>query len=146
MPINLRTDYGIRLVFEIAKMEPGTRATVRRLAEAASVPYDYARTIVRELVAAGVMNSHRGVGGGVELARHQSEISVLDVFRAMQEPASLALCTDAGGVCGRVDLCPMHVSVWRELDGIIERYLGEVTFADMVRVAATLPSTPEECD
>lgn len=145
MPINWRTDYAIRIVFEIAKMESGTRATVRDLAEAASVPYDYARTIVRDLVAAGVMTSRRGVGGGVELARDRSEISVLDVFRALGEPVSLALCTDAGGVCGRKDTCPMHVSIWTELDRMMESYLAGVTFEDAVRIAATLPASPEDC-
>lgn len=145
MPINWRTDYGIRLVFELSKLGDGTRSTVRRLSETADVPYDYARTIVRDLVAGGVLDSHRGVGGGVELASLASEISVLDVFRALGEPVSLALCTDAGGVCGRVSTCPMHVSVWADLDDYLERYLRGVTFERMLEVSATLPASPEEC-
>lgn len=145
MPINWRTDYGIRLMLELAQLGDGTRATVRQLAEAADVPYDYARTIVRDLVAGGLLVSRRGVGGGVQFARPASETTVKDVFGALGEPISLALCTDAGGVCGRKSTCPMHVSVWRELDGIIERHLGAVTFEQAASIAKELPRSPEEC-
>lgn len=145
MPINWRTDYGIRLVYELSNLGEGTRSTVRKLSESADVPYDYARTIVRDLVAAGVMQSFRGVGGGVELAAPAADIAVLDVFRALGEPVSLALCTDAGGVCGRVSSCPMHVAFWAELDEIIARYLGEVSFARAVEAGAQLPKSTEDC-
>lgn len=145
MPINWRTDYGIRLMLELAKLGDATRATVRQLAEAADVPYDYARTIVRDLVAGGLLVSRRGVGGGVQFARPASDVTVKDVFEVLGEPMSLALCTDAGGVCGRKATCPMHVSVWQELDGIIERHLGSVTFASAASLARTLPRSPEEC-
>lgn len=145
MPINWRTDYGIRLVYELAKLGEGTRTTVRVLAESADVPYDYARTIVRDLVAAGVLDSHRGVGGGVELASDAAEINVLDVFRALNEPASLALCTDAGGICGRTATCPMHVGIWAELDDLIADHLSKAHFARVVEIAGALPKSPEEC-
>lgn len=145
MPINWRTDYGIRLVYEIAKLGPGVRTTVRKLSESAEVPYDYARTIVRDLVAAGVLTSRRGVGGGVQLARPAEDIVVLDVFEALGEPPTLALCTDAGGICQRSDLCPMHVSIWNHLDGVIKEYLGSVSFAHTVAVGRALPVTPDGC-
>ncbi len=145
MPINWRTDYGIRLVLELAKLGSGTRSTVRTLSESAEVPYDYARTIVRDLVAGGVLTSHRGVGGGVELAAPAGDTTVLSVFRALSEPVSLALCTDAGGVCGRKTTCPMHVAVWTELDEYMQDYLGRITFARAVEVARTLPASPEDC-
>lgn len=139
MPINWRTDYGIRLVFELAKLGEGTRTTVRVLAGSANVPYDYARTIVRDLVAAGVLASHRGVGGGIEMAAPAADTRVADVFRALGEPLSLALCTDAGGNCRRKETCPMHQSIWAQLDSKIEEYLGTVTFATVVEVGDTLP-------
>jgi Rrf2 family protein len=138
VPINWRTDYGIRLVFELAKLGDGTRATVRELSETSNVPYDYARTIMRDLVRAGILTSRRGVGGGVELARSAADICVLDVFRAMNEPASLALCTDAGGECGRMECCPMHNIVWQEMDDVISRHLAATSFDKIVTLGREL--------
>ncbi|MDZ4168139.1 MAG: Rrf2 family transcriptional regulator [Coriobacteriia bacterium] len=145
MPINWRTDYGVRLVYEISKKPEGTRATVRDLSGSAEVPYDYARTIVRDLVTSGIMRSFRGVGGGVELTRSPQEITILDVFRALGEPVSLALCTDAGGVCGRQDTCPMHVAIYNDLDAMMADYLGRVSFRDAVEIGSALPESAEDC-
>lgn len=144
MPINWRTDYGIRLVYELAKLGEGTRSTVRTLSESGNVPYDYARTIVRDLVSSGVLSSHRGVGGGIELAAPACETKVSDVFRALGEPVSLALCTDAGGMCIRKETCPMHQSIWAQLDEKIEEYLDGVSFANVVETGRRLDEPASE--
>lgn len=132
MPINWRTDYGIRLLYELAAKGEGVRATVREISESAEVPYDYARTIVRDLVAKGLLESRRGVGGGVQLARPATQITLLDVFRALDEPPSLAICTEARGVCARAGECPMHNVFWRQLDGLILDYLGKTDFGTVL--------------
>lgn len=133
MPIQWKTDYAIRLMYETALLEPGQRVTVRTLAGQAQVPYDFARVIAHELVVKGLLKSHRGVGGGVELARPAEEISLLDIFRAFDEPASLALCTRDPSVCARSPICPMHNSVWYELDRRIADYLRGTTLADVAK-------------
>jgi Rrf2 family protein len=135
VPINWRTDYAIRLTYELARLGPGSRETVRRLAETSSVPYDYARTIVHQLTGAGVLKSRRGVGGGVELARSADEISLLDVFYAMEEPATLARCTLHGDACSRSGICPLHRSIWLDIDNAIAEKLGAISLATAVATA-----------
>ena len=132
MPIQWRTDYAIRLMYEAARMGPGGRRTVQQLAGSASISYDFARQIANDLVHAGLLKSHRGAGGGMELARPASQITVLDIFRALGEPPSLALCTIDPTVCERPATCPMHHGVWQPLDDMIQEYLGSVTLADCV--------------
>ena len=138
MAINWRTDYAIRLMCELAKNGAGERDTVRRTADAVSVPYDYARTIARDLVSAGLLTSRRGVGGGVVLARPAEEITILDIMSAMDDEASLSLCTKNPAVCSRAETCAIHVGVWRGLDVLIEGYLSRHTLADAVALGTEL--------
>ncbi len=138
MAINWRTDYAIRLMCELAKLGSGERDTVRRTAETVAVPYDYARTIARDLVSAGLLKSRRGVGGGVELARSAEDISILDIMQAMDDQASLSLCTADPSICGRSDTCAIHVGVWRGLDVVIEGYLSQHSLADAVALGQQL--------
>jgi Rrf2 family protein len=126
---------------ELAKRGAGERDTVRRTADAASVPYDYARTIARDLVSARLLSSRRGVGGGVVLARPAEEISILDIMRAMDDEASLSLCTKDPSICDRNVACPIHVGVWRGLDVLIEGYLAQHTLADAVALGAQLEAS-----
>lgn len=136
MPINWRTDYAIRIMYELAKLGPGARATVRTLSETSLVPYDYARTIVHELSGRGLLLSKRGVGGGVQLARPAEETTLEDIFTALGEPASLARCTTHGDACPRTEICPMHNHVWADLDELIVRHLRGTTLATAVALAA----------
>jgi Rrf2 family protein len=133
--INWRTDYAIRILYELAKQGPGVRDTVRHTAELSDVPYDYARTIARDLVNGGLLRSRRGVGGGIEIARPVDEITMLDIFNAMSEPTSLSLCTQ-GRVCSRSVSCTIHSGVWGELDVLIEEHLAKTTLGDAVAAAA----------
>jgi len=114
------------------------RDTVRHTAELADVPYDYARTIARDLVNAELLKSRRGVGGGIELAKPAADITMLDIFNAMGEPTSLSLCTQ-GRVCSRSVLCTIHSGVWRELDDLIEQHLEKATLGDAVSAATCDP-------
>jgi Rrf2 family iron-sulfur cluster assembly transcriptional regulator len=135
--INWRTDYAIRLMVEIARLGPGARDTVKRTAEAGGVPYDYARTIARDLAASGLLRSRRGVGGGVELGHAAEDISILDIFNAMGEPASMSLCT-RGQVCDRTSSCAVHAGVWSGLDVAIVEYLARATLAESVELTDEL--------
>ncbi len=134
MAITWRTDYAIRIMYELACLGAGERATVRSLSESANVPYDFARVISHDLVQAGLLNSRRGVGGGVELASSAESITLREIFSAMGEPASMALCTTGEvPVCPRTGTCAMHHGVWTELDRRIDDYLSSVTLADTVK-------------
>lgn len=132
MPIQWRTDYAIRLMYEAARLGPGKRGTVQNLAAEASVSYDFARQIANDLVHAGLLVSHRGAGGGMELARPAAEITILDILRALNEPPSLAPCTVDPTVCSRPAICPIHHGVWQPLDDLIEAHLSTVTLEDCV--------------
>jgi DNA-binding IscR family transcriptional regulator len=77
------------------------------------------------------------VGGGVELGRAAEEITMLDIFRAMGEPASMSLCT-RGQVCQRNAFCPTHAGVWHGLDVAIEEYLARATLAESVELGNKL--------
>jgi Rrf2 family protein len=141
MAITWRTDYAFRIMYEAARC--GGRATVRELAEGATVPYDFARSIARELAQAGLLVSRRGVKGGFELTRPAHEITFRDIFLATSEPMTMSLCTWNPEVCGRTDICPMHNGVWRGLDEKIENHLAGTTLAEAIEIAGGLPANCE---
>lgn len=122
MNISRRTDYAIRMLMEVGRRD-GEPVSVRELAESQGVPYAFARSIQRDLVAAGFAESRRGAAGGLMLARPASTITLLDVVEAMQGPISCSVCTRDPDWCSRMGGCGIH-SVWRGADELVRRYLG----------------------
>lgn len=132
MPIAWRTDYAMRIAYELARRGDGARVSVGVLAEEAEVPYDFARQIANRLARSGLLLSRRGSHGGFLLSRPAREISLLDVFKAMDETPTMSLCTHDEHDCSRVDFCPVHHGVWRPLDEMVERQLSQTSLLDCV--------------
>jgi Rrf2 family protein len=129
--ITRRTDYAIRLMLALAEGD-GRPISVRELAERQQVPYAFARGIQRDLVAAGLTTSKRGVAGGLMLARPADEISLLDVIEAVEGPIALNMCTADPEWCQRMGSCSVH-QVWRGADDLVKEYFGGKSLAGLVR-------------
>ncbi len=138
MAIAWRTDYALRIMYETARLGEGGMASVSVLAECADVPYDFARQIANRLSHQGLLRSKRGARGGFLLARPADEITMLDVFVAMDERPTMSLCTHSEHVCARQELCPVHNALWLQLDDVIERHLSGLTLAQAVAVGDKL--------
>src|SRR5215475_3717931 len=105
--------------------------TTARLAERSAVPEPTAAKILKLLVRAGVLTSQRGSGGGYELARPASQISVSEIIVALDGPIALAACVDGSDEhCGVETLCSMRGN-WNRVNRAIRSALEEITLADM---------------
>lgn len=105
--ITRETDYALRTALYLAKQEAGSAVvSTAALAEAMSIPYRFLRKIVSKLVAAGLLDSRRGKGGGLALSRAPGNISLLQIIQAVDpESILLNLCSNGEGGCERFGLC-----------------------------------------
>ena len=131
MEITRRTDYGIRLLLELARAGGGP-VSVRELAEQQSVPYAFARAVQRDLSAAGLITTVRGAKGGAVLAREPREITLLDAVSATQGTPSVSVCSHDSAWCSRSGSCAVH-TVWCGADTMLRDYLSEKTLAGLLK-------------
>lgn len=133
--IKRETDYAVRTVLHLAALGPGAAVQVREIADRKLLPLSFVRRIVARLSAAGILSTTRGMGGGVELARRPSEVTILDVCRAMGEEVVLNRCVDGELTCPFASGCPARMA-WCEATEILVAHLGSVTFEALVRRSA----------
>ena len=88
MDISARTDYAVRAMLALAQAqsEEAGPLSVEVLAQRQGLPRRFLEAIVADLRAAGLVVSTRGARGGYTLARPASEVSLGDVFRAVDGP------------------------------------------------------------
>jgi Rrf2 family protein len=86
--ISARTEYAVRAMLALAQAQARDAGplSVETLAQQQDLPRKFLEAIVADLRAAGVVVSTRGARGGYTLARPASEVSVGDVFRAVDGP------------------------------------------------------------
>lgn len=125
--IGRHTDYAARIVLHLASLDEGTQVTAGLLAEEGLLPPAFVRRIIGRLAAAGILRTLRGSGGGVALARNPSDISLLDVVRAMEDGPTLNACVDDASSCPLTAGCPVN-RAWAEVTAQLVASLDAVRF------------------
>ena len=131
MLVTRKIDYGLRLLMTLG-CRSESRLTSVKLAKLIQVPRQFALKIAQTLTHAGLIRAKRGVGGGIELARSPSTITLFDVMQAADTPRALNACLLDPKACTRSIHCAAHQGL-RKIQGILDRELRNITLADLIR-------------
>jgi Rrf2 family protein len=123
-----KADYALRLMIEVAANEAGNLST-GEVADREDIPYEFLRKVAQDLVAAGLLVSSRGVNGGLALAQPAETISLLEIVRAVDEPA-ISRCVVDPAACTRRNGCVIY-PVWHRMQREMERAMGAVQLSDL---------------
>ena len=93
MQISLHADYAFRTLMYLAVCEP-EKSSIGEIAKAYDISANHLTKVVRELGKFGFIDTLRGKGGGIKLAKLPSEINVGDVFRKMEPSLVMVECFD----------------------------------------------------
>lgn len=100
-------EYSLRAGVFLAQREAGKPATAAEISASTQVPVGYLQKILRQLAKRGMLTAQRGSGGGFELAKPASEITVFDILAATDNaPVGIDRCPL--GLQGHTSLCPLH--------------------------------------
>ncbi|MFH7320222.1 RrF2 family transcriptional regulator [Desulfurivibrio sp. D14AmB] len=130
MQITRETDYALRAVQYLAQ-RPGEVCMVDKIAAESEVPKSFLAKIIQKLTRAGLVESHRGAGGGYTLRRPAAEISLYDVIEIIEGPPLMNTCTTDARKCGRGDHCAIH-PVWISLRREVEALLKARKFSEFI--------------
>lgn len=137
MRISERVDNAVRAMAVLAASE-GRAVKTDAIAQEQRITATYLHDILAELRRAELVRARRGPDGGFMLARPADEISLADVFRAIDGPLA-----DVHDVSVRSLTYPAPADalpqVWMALRTSLRRVLETVTLADLV--SGDLPDT-----
>jgi Rrf2 family protein len=131
MEISRRTDYGVRVILDLAALPDGARASTHEIAERQNIPSPFLAKIISQLSLSGLVTTYRGAGGGVMLARPASNISLLHVLEALDGPLRLNRCVIQPGLCPRDGHCPVH-DIWARAQSELTHLLSSTYFDELV--------------
>jgi Rrf2 family protein len=138
MEISRRTDYGVRVILDLARLPQNEIASTQEIADRQKIPAPFLAKIISQLSMSGLVNTHRGAGGGVSLALLPSEISLLQVIEALDGPLRLNRCLILPGTCAREETCPVH-PIWVKAQEELTAVLSRTTFDEMLNSSSDRP-------
>jgi len=131
MRLTAFTDYSLRVLMYVAA-RPDRLVRIREMAAAYGISQNHLMKVVYELGRHGILETVRGRGGGIRLARPQEEIRIGDVVRFTEAGTALVECFGTGSECVIVGPCRLKgiLNEAREAFlGVLDRY----TLDDLVR-------------
>ncbi|RBP45068.1 BadM/Rrf2 family transcriptional regulator [Roseimicrobium gellanilyticum] len=129
MKISKKAEYALRALVAMSRSSVGTVFSIQTLATEESIPLKFLEQILLVLRKGGLLTSRRGAGGGYQLARAASRISVGEVLELIDGPLQLLPGGDGAGNA----ISPGLVSAFRELNEDIQQKLSALTLADVLQ-------------
>ena len=106
--VRRNTDYAVRLMVNLAHRYGDGPVSTRTASTEEQVSYQLACKLMQSLQKARLLKSAMGPKGGFSLGRKPSEISLLDIIRAIQGPISLNRCVLIPKVCPQHRSCSVR--------------------------------------
>jgi Rrf2 family protein len=88
----MKAKYGLRAMVALARDHGKGPVLIADLATSETIPRKFLELILLDLKRKGILESKKGRGGGYNLSRPPSLISVGDVIRALDGPIALLPC------------------------------------------------------
>lgn len=127
------TDYTLRVLMFLGLRDADERlATIGEIAAAYQISENHLMKIVHHLGKQGYVETLRGKGGGIKLARPPQQINVGEVVRGAETDLALVECLQPGNTaCAIMPMCELQIVLVKATDAffaVLERH----TLADLL--------------
>ncbi|MDJ0783240.1 MAG: Rrf2 family transcriptional regulator [Desulfosarcinaceae bacterium] len=133
MLVTQKKQYALRALFELARRSDQAPIKSSEIAEAQAIPPRFLEVIMAKLKRSGLVISKRGFHGGYLLARPPADISVADLFTALDEKDRPEACSACVGksTCPFMKNC-VFMPLWEEAHNAVERVFGRTSLQDLL--------------
>ncbi|MCA9280242.1 MAG: Rrf2 family transcriptional regulator [Phycisphaeraceae bacterium] len=135
--ISQTSEYALRAVVYLAAQTLNEQTSASQISEATKVPVLYLQKVLRMLSKHHILTAQRGAGGGFQLAKLPSSISVYDVLRATEtEIERISSCPL--GIKGHTTLCALHKLLDSEI-ARIQQAFASTSIEDLLTTTNNQP-------
>jgi Rrf2 family protein len=133
MKLSTKSEYALLALADLAGRGEGGAVRIEDIAERQRIPRKYLERILLTLRKGGCLRSWRGKGGGYELARPASQISLAEVVRLMDGPiASVRSASKHFYAHSPIERNRALTKLFREIRDIVARKMEATTLASLV--------------
>lgn len=137
MRLTVYTDYALRVLMYLA-VHPEPKPTIGEIASSYAISRNHLMKVVYELGQAGYIETARGKGGGLRLARTPGGIGLGEVVRRTEPDFALVPCFDPErAACAITPACRLRGALHQAQAAFLQ-VLDGYTLADLVENRAVL--------
>jgi Rrf2 family cysteine metabolism transcriptional repressor len=131
MRLSTRGRYGLRALLDLALHQDEGSVLLKDIARRQEFSLPYLQHLIAPLIAAGVVKSTRGAGGGISLLKPPSEINLSEVVQPLEGCITPVDCVNNPALCHRSTFCVTRY-IWGEMKDAMSQVLASTTLQDLV--------------
>ena len=131
MHLTTFSDYTMRVLIYLGLRRDGL-VTISDIAKAYGISENHLMKVVHQLAQRGFIETVRGKGGGMRLAREPHEINLGELIRMTEGDTSLLACLEGQGSCCIQSACSL-IGILREAQTALFAVLEKYTLADLLQ-------------
>ena len=131
MRLSTRGRYGLRALLDLALHQDEGSVLLKDIARRQEFSLPYLQHLIAPLIAAGVVKSTRGAGGGISLVKPPSEIKLSEVVQPLEGCITPVDCVNNPALCHRSTSCVTR-DIWGEMMDAMSQVLASTTLQDLV--------------
>ncbi len=131
MRLTTKGRFAVTAVLDVALNGTKGPVTLAAVSTRQNISLSYLEQLFGKLRRCGLVESVRGPGGGYNLAKPLSQVSVADIIFAVDEPIDATRCGGRGNCQHELDHCMTH-DLWTGLTAHIFKFMDSVTLEQMV--------------
>jgi Rrf2 family transcriptional regulator, iron-sulfur cluster assembly transcription factor len=137
MRLTTKGRFAVTAMLDLALHGANGPVTLAGISGRQKISLSYLEQLFGKLRRRALVESVRGPGGGYNLARDASQISVADIVLAVEEPLDSTQCAGREN-CRENHRCMTH-DLWAELNTTVRGFLSSVTLSQLVERQRTKP-------
>jgi Rrf2 family cysteine metabolism transcriptional repressor len=131
MKVSTRGRYGLRTLLDLALHRDEGLVLLKDIARRQEFSLHYLEHLMAPLIAAGLVGSTRGAGGGVSLLKPPAEVKVGEVVRLLEGSIAPVDCVTNPALCHRSAFCVTR-DIWVKMKEAMSNVLDSMTLQDLV--------------
>lgn len=142
MRLTVRTDYAFRMLLYLA-MHSDRLCTIKEIAKAYHISEPHLMKITHQLSQLAWIETIRGKGGGMKLAKQPEEICLAEVIKTVEPDFYLVECFGSDNTCNIGAYCGLTDVLQEALDAFIACF-AKYTLADILKSSGSAVDEPLE--
>jgi Rrf2 family protein len=142
--ISKRTQYALKAMLALGSRYGQGPVAIAALSREDSIPIKFLELILLDLKAGGLLESKKGPGGGYQLSRPPSTITIGSLIRIMEGPLAPLPCASETAFrpcdeCADVEACGTRI-IMRQVRDAMANVLDRTTLTELIRQVETARS------
>jgi Rrf2 family cysteine metabolism transcriptional repressor len=130
--ISTRVQYGFLALLALAEGSRSEPVRLGVIAKSLNISFKYLEHIFKLFTIAGIVSGTRGPEGGYVLKKAPENLSLHEIFGALEGSVFTVECFDDESVCDHLAPCPVR-DLWKEFNVVLEKFLKARTLKDIKR-------------